>query len=419
MLSQGYGAMVNALATDAHLDVRFGWRVTRAERGANGRRATLHFADELTHQPQDCDFLVLTGPIPEFVVGSLDKSRPPILSPTAPLESQLFGTMRPMQFLISLVEFSQVPTFETLEYWPSHFTESSAVIVRRDVGYAESGDMRRSHAIGGVQSYSYWPVPTANRSTHWAAQRAWAAQHQLDIKRVLAQNYIDTYLFHYTTEEIVGPLRKPWRLRELQLADGLCNCTLYVGGAASFETVEDVFQSSLQLVAEVFDADIPLTPSPPPDPPPLPSHAPPAASALEQLLSTLPCADVDRFVRADTQTWTEFLRYTPGYVRKSLRVQPVNASSVRAARRGGHPDMCEVWATISWYSRELWKAIPQDALERTQQAFVMAFGSEPPKAVPQPTHGNGLTFECHVSSNLGRGRWSRSSSLMAFRAVPR
>ena len=44
--------------------------------------------------------------------------------------------------------------------------------MRRDVGYAESGAAHQSHPVGGVQSYSYWPVPTANRSTHWAAHNS-------------------------------------------------------------------------------------------------------------------------------------------------------------------------------------------------------------------------------------------------------
>ena len=50
--------------------------------------------------------------------------------------------------------------------------------------------------------------------------------HGLEIKRVLAQNYIDTYFFHHHVSEIVGPSRKPWRVSSLQLNDGLCNCTV-------------------------------------------------------------------------------------------------------------------------------------------------------------------------------------------------
>ena len=89
--------------------------------------------------------------------------------------------------------------------------------MRRDVGYGESGGAGRSHAIGGLQSYSYWPDPTtANFSTHWAAQRRWAAARGLAIERVLAQNYIDTYLFHHSVHEVAID-RLPWRLPRLQV----------------------------------------------------------------------------------------------------------------------------------------------------------------------------------------------------------
>lgn len=320
MLPSGYGAMVEALAADVALDVRFAWRVTSIERAAaavggrsGGGHATLHFAEPLRQPRQACDLVALSGAIPEYVVGSLDGTRAPILAATALSERQLFGAMRPMQFLISLLEFTDIPKcapvrfgvwvragvglglltrvgvsgppevctgmmhwrrecagthpsstraptlprplvalscltlvanrpypfpirYRTLEYWPDHFEVPSGVIVRRDVGYGESGSSNASHAIGGLQSFSYWPVPTANKQTHWAAQQQWASDHGLAIKRVLAHNYIDTYLFHHNVSEVVGPSRKPWRLSSMQLKDGICNCTLYVGGAASFET---------------------------------------------------------------------------------------------------------------------------------------------------------------------------------------
>ena len=61
----------------------------------------------------------------------------------------------------------------------------------------------------------------------------------------------------------------------LQLADGLCNCTLYIGGSASFEAVEDVFHHNLRLVAELFDTDSPM---PPPPPVPLTTTTPPTTT---------------------------------------------------------------------------------------------------------------------------------------------
>ena len=381
MLPEGYGAMVDALAADGALSVRLGWRATSIERRRAGG-AVVHFTGQ---RPQHCDLIALSGPIPEFVAGSLDRSRPPILHPATAAERDIFGQMQPMQFLISLVELASEPNYETLEYWPDNFQTPSAVIVRRDVGFAESG---QTHAIGGVQSFSAWPVPAANRSTHWAAQRTWAAKHGLEFRRVLAQNYIDTYLFHHTAQEIAGPARKAWRIEGMQLADGLCNCTLYVGGAASFEAVEDVMQHNLQLVSELFDTAIPLTPPAPPASPPV-HREPPAAFVLEQLCTTLPCGEVDRFIAADDQVWTPFLRMTPGYVRKAVRTRRVDLNHELS-------DLCEVWDDVEWFSRELWKAIPASELAATQSAFIAAFGSTLPEPQPLPGGGAGLNILLRV-----------------------
>ena len=448
MLPAGYGAIVDALAAEADLEVRLGWRVSRIERHRGlrgglhgvGGSATLFFDDGEAeggggeggggaHPPEQCDVLALTGPIPEFVGGSLDGSRKPILAPPTAAEVRQFGSMRPMQFLISLLELTSTPRYETLEYWPDAFEEASEVIVRRDVGFGESGGARQSHPIGGLQSYSYWPVPTANFSTHWAAQQRWAASRGLAVKRVLAQNYIDTYLFHHNVGEVARE-RRPWTLRRLQLADGLCNCTLFVGGAASFEAVEDVLHHNLRLVSELFDADTPLPPPPPPSPPPSspPSayeahephqrhhqlHAavsrdPPRANVLEQLVTEVRCDQLGRYLRADASTWTAFLRSTPGYVRKAVGVVRHNSSGTgdrgggdRGGDSGGGDSSgggdnagassatCEVWTDVGWMSRELWKSIPAAELAATQQAFVTAFGADPPAPKPLPAGGNGL-----------------------------
>lgn len=51
--------------------------------------------------------------------------------------------------------------------------------------------------------------------------------------------YFDTYLFHFNDSDVMA--RKPWRLSALQQPfDG--THTVYVGGTAGFETVEDSFQ---------------------------------------------------------------------------------------------------------------------------------------------------------------------------------
>ena len=151
MLPAGYGAIVESLAKEVDLDVRLGWRVARIERhgggehreggdggrdggrasgggsGGGGGGATLFFEGRADASPEKCDLLALTGPIPEFVAGSLDGSRPPILSPPSPSEVAQFGSMRPMQFLISLLNLTSTPDFETLEYWPDAFQVASSL----------------------------------------------------------------------------------------------------------------------------------------------------------------------------------------------------------------------------------------------------------------------------------------------------
>ena len=153
MLPAGYGAIVESLAKEVDLDVRFGWRVARIERhggdgerreggdrdggrdggrasgGGGGGSATLFFYGRDDASPEECDLLALTGAIPEFVAGSLDGSRPPILSPPSASEVAQFGSMRPMQFLISLLNLTSTPDFETLEYWPDAFEVRSSSLL--------------------------------------------------------------------------------------------------------------------------------------------------------------------------------------------------------------------------------------------------------------------------------------------------
>ena len=213
----------------------------------------------------------------------------------------------------------------------------------------------------------------------------------------------------------------------MQRADALCNCTLYVGGAASYEAVEDVLQYNLELVSELFDNGIPLTP---PSTavastatPLLPPHDPPSAFVLEQLRSVIPCSDVDRFLAADAKTWTAFLQLTPGFVRKSVtsvakddRAEATlgTAASSAALQSKG---VCEVWDSIEWYSRELWKAIPQAELARVQDAFDAAYGGHAPSATPLPASGNGLSILTRVP-RLRSFAVGQVLEILAFDGVP-
>ena len=153
-----------------------------------------------------------------------------------------------MQFLISLVEFEDVPgEFQALNFGPPTFKNGEAFL-RRDIGFAETG---KSHKVGGIQSFSYYPYPQCNRSVHWNEQQRWAVDHGKNITKVLGQFYVDTYYFHYSNEDVMAG--KVWDLDDLQLGDGVCNCTLYVGGCASYETVEDSMHYNLKLVDKLID----------------------------------------------------------------------------------------------------------------------------------------------------------------------
>ena len=126
--------------------------------------------------------------------------------------------------------------------------KKGSVIVRRDIGYAETG---KSHKVGGIQSFSYYPYPQCNRSVHWEEQQKWAKAHNKKITKTLGQFYVDTYYFHYNNQDVMDG--KVWDLDDLQMGDGICNCTLYVGGCASYETVEDSMHYNLKLVNQLID----------------------------------------------------------------------------------------------------------------------------------------------------------------------
>lgn len=134
---------------------------------------------------------MLSGSISNLVNGA-------VVDPTA-AELQLFGNMKSMQFLVALVEFDKVPAgFEAIEYWPDSFLASPGVILRRDVGYAETSDQ---HVVGGLQTYSYSPEPHCDRQQHWSAMEAWMAR--VGVKPVATlQRWYDDYYPHYNTTQV-------------------------------------------------------------------------------------------------------------------------------------------------------------------------------------------------------------------------
>jgi hypothetical protein len=115
MLKQGYGALIQSLADEADLDLRLNAEVVSVERPGLTQQTQqtqkqkqqqlpaapvrLHFADEST---QECDILVLSGPITNFVRGSDSGKVAPILDPPTPEEARLFSPKHAMQFYIQV-----------------------------------------------------------------------------------------------------------------------------------------------------------------------------------------------------------------------------------------------------------------------------------------------------------------------------
>ena len=406
MLPEGFGAIVAGLAKEVDLDVRLGHTVSSITRSRAGG-VRIQFATPTNTEAESCDILALSGPIPEYVRGSADGTRSPILTPPSDEEMGLFGGMKAMQFLVSLLEFEQPSSplpFKALEYWPAAYEDVGDVIVRRDIGYAEEG---HAHLYGGLQSYSYWPYPKCNRSVHWNNQQKWAKDRGLKIKRVVNQLYIDRYLNHHSVADVADHL-KPWRVDELQMLED--TRTLYVGGAASFETVEDSIQYNLALVDRLFDR---------------PQSNPMTTTGediyVEQLLftikspslakSSLFCSQdsdiVKRFLSVDSQTWTSYLMKKPGFIRKFtlIPVPPSLSNSSHGSKETSSE--CQLMTYIEWESKELWKSIPASDLERVGAEFSKAWTeSDPTSNIPPPVLQpfpvdtlNGLK----IRSDLGKG----------------
>lgn len=401
MLPNGFGSMVDALAKEVGLDVRFNTTVWSVERNASApvRLTVVQVpADAGAHaeSTHECDFVVLSGPVTQFVRGSNDGTRAPILHPATDAERAVFAGKQPMQFLIQLLDLEESPVqeqFRALEFWPAHFQTRGGVIVRRDVAYAEEGV---PHTVGGLQSYSSEPWPACDEARHDAGQRAWLTAHNLTVRDTLARVFFDNYLYHLDDAGVMA--RKPWRVGDLQSPHHGTR-TLYVGGCASFETVEDSLQYNLELVDRFFDRTPPAAPQAGtwPDESQL-------APRLEQLSFQVPCVDVPAFVKADAETWSRFLVQQKGFVRKRVLV---DTSGNTTQRDEGN---CTVWSTVQWASLELWKAIPADEQSQVEAAFASAFGSDPePTAFPPETTDGlevlldvPLPIETYAQDNAGK-----------------
>eukprot|EP00041_Stephanoeca_diplocostata_P031974 m.1010532 g.1010532 ORF g.1010532 m.1010532 type:complete len:1024 (+) comp24060_c0_seq2:222-3293(+) len=407
MVREGFGAVIDGMIAEENLTVHLNTRIVSISRkGARHGES----GDDLVDveyvvgsgpvQSTQCDMIVLSGAVPKYVRGSVDGTTAPILHPPSPQEHTLFGQMQPMQFLVTVAEFEKIPdTYHALEYWPAAYEQPSAVIVRRNIEYAETN---QSSAIGGVQSYSYWPYPISNRSTHWAGQQQWMQKQGFKFKSVKAQYYSDEYYYHYSSHDAILQ-GLPWQVTDLQLLPGMR--TLYVGGTASYETVEDSVTYNLYLVDRFFDrrnrtcsacsptrsagarADRPATR-------PARLDAREDSPAVEQLVATVNCSDRARFLAADNESWTAFLRTQPAFLDKLTLLAP-------SAGSGSAPASCRIHLMVLWASRRAWKSIPAATLEAVQASFVRAYGADAPVLAPFPTAA-GLDVAVNTSYGVDR-----------------
>jgi hypothetical protein len=397
---------------------------------------------------------MLSGPIPQLL-HQYPEQAPPIITSPSPIELELFASKQPMQFLISLVELEDSdPTNETingflgLDYWTEAFEQTPGLIMHRDISYAEGHNRSgggSSSGIGGIQSFSFDPAPVCNRSMHWAAHQQWLQDRQVRVKNMIGQFYSDTYYFHYPHGGDDIAQKKPWRLTgEAQLQKE--TMTMYIGGAAAYETVEDVMAYNLELVQRFFDkgtveAEVDMEMdevdmqmdevdtggtevaeeletvagteeqrSVVKSQRGLEREGASHERVLEQLEFVINTTALDHFLWADNQSWTAFLQHTPGFMRKltlvepppksdpnnddQLPLQPLSTDSRRADTSAGSRETrtlgatMRVWCTVLWRSRQLWKSIPSTDLQRVNAQFVSAFedngGKDQYGAAPVP-----------------------------------
>ncbi|MEQ8970876.1 MAG: TIGR03792 family protein [Coleofasciculus sp. C1-SOL-03] len=70
----------------------------------------------------------------------------------------------------------------------------------------------------------------------------------------------------------------------------------------------------------------------------------------------------ERFIQKDAKIWTSMLASCPGFISKEVWIEPETPT--------------EVILIIRWTSREQWKAVPQEQLDKTQQQFDKEFGKD-------------------------------------------
>ncbi len=68
----------------------------------------------------------------------------------------------------------------------------------------------------------------------------------------------------------------------------------------------------------------------------------------------------EKFIQKDAEIWTPAIASYPGFLGKEVWISPTVAE--------------EIMIVIRWETRQLWKAVPLDILEATEQKFAVAVG---------------------------------------------
>lgn len=121
---------------------------------------------------------------------------------------------------------------------------------------------------------------------------------------------------------------------------------------------------------------------------------PTAGVVFEALRFMLLCNELDRFIRADRNTWTRAMGVQPGYLGKMV-LFPQDEVRLEEdelfLREARNRSMCAVWVVVEWRSHAEWKAVDPALLGRTEAAFASMFGGNP---APQeePAGGSGFSL---------------------------
>jgi uncharacterized protein (TIGR03792 family) len=77
----------------------------------------------------------------------------------------------------------------------------------------------------------------------------------------------------------------------------------------------------------------------------------------------------EKYIQKDEEIWTAALAKLPGYVGKQVWIDPNNAD--------------KVVLVIHWATREAWKSVPTELLEKTEMKFAQQMGKDTYKIIEE------------------------------------